>query len=76
MLVAKILNTKIITRSNSAPGGWSKNILKSNIYKFLINLSDDNIVNSLEFKNTLKKVLMLIQHVFIIHLIKILLKTN
>ena len=55
LLVAKILNTKIITRSNSAPGGWSKNILKSNIYKFLINLSDDNIVNSVEFKKYFKK---------------------
>ena len=55
LLVAKILNTKIITRSNSAPAGWSKNFFKNKIYKFLINLSDDNIVNSLEFKKYFKK---------------------
>ena len=54
LVVAKILNTKIITRSNSAPVGWSRNV-KNTMYKFLINLSDDNIVNSLEFKKYFKK---------------------
>ena len=55
LLVAKILNTKIITRSNSAPSGWSKNFLKNFIYKFLINLADDVMVNSLEFKKSFEQ---------------------
>jgi glycosyltransferase involved in cell wall biosynthesis len=50
IIIAKILNTKVITRSNSAPSGWSNNILKKNIYKFFINLADDVVVNSKEFK--------------------------
>jgi len=55
VLVAKILNTKIITRSNSAPSGWNKNIIKNFLYKFLINLADDVMVNSFEFKKTFEK---------------------
>jgi glycosyltransferase involved in cell wall biosynthesis len=55
LIVAKILNTKIITRSNSAPIGWSGNVIKKNIYKFLINLSNQNIVNSLEFRRCFQK---------------------
>ena len=55
LVVAKILNTKIITRSNSAPIGWSGNVLKNTIYKFLINLSNENIVNSLEFRKYFQK---------------------
>ena len=55
ILVAKILNTKIITRSNSAPSGWSQNIIKNFLYKFLINLADDVMVNSLEFKKSFDK---------------------
>jgi len=54
VLVAKILNTKIITRANAAPSGWSKNFLKNTIYKYLINLADDVIVNSFEFKKSFK----------------------
>ena len=55
VVVAKILNTRIITRSNSAPSGWSKNIIKDKIYKFIIKLADDVMVNSLEFKKSFKK---------------------
>ena len=55
IFIAKILNTKIITRSNSAPAGWSKNPVKIIIYKFLINLADGVMVNSLEFKKIFEK---------------------
>ena len=48
--MAKILNTKVITRSNTAPSGWSRNFIKNNIYKLIIKLADDVMVNSLEFK--------------------------
>ena len=50
VIVAKILNNKIITRSNSAPSGWSNNKFKKIIYKFLISLADDVMVNSIEFQ--------------------------
>ena len=55
IFVAKILNTKIITRSNSAPAGWSTNSFKLTVYKFLINLADEVMVNSLEFKRSFEK---------------------
>jgi glycosyltransferase involved in cell wall biosynthesis len=55
VIIAKILNTKIITRSNSAPSGWSQNFIKNLIYKFFINLADDIMVNSIEFKKSFEK---------------------
>ena len=55
ILVAKILNTKIITRSNSAPQGWSYNFIKNKIYRIIIKLADDVMVNSFEFKKSFKK---------------------
>ena len=55
VLVAKMLNVNVITRSNSAPSGWSKNFIKSIIYKFIIKLADDVMVNSLEFKKSFEK---------------------
>ncbi len=55
ILVAKLLNTKIITRSNTAPAGWSKNVLKFFLYKFFLSFADDIMVNSLEFQKSFKK---------------------
>jgi len=50
ILVAKILNVKIITRSNSSPSGWSKNYFKNLLFKFLLKKADKIIVNSFEFQ--------------------------
>jgi glycosyltransferase involved in cell wall biosynthesis len=50
ILIAKILNIRIITRSNSSPSGWSKNYLKNLFFKFLLKKADEIIVNSLEFQ--------------------------
>ena len=55
VIISKLLNTKIITRSNSAPSGWSKNYIKNLIYKFFINLANDVMVNSIEFKKSFEK---------------------
>jgi glycosyltransferase involved in cell wall biosynthesis len=55
IIIAKILNIKVITRSNSAPPGWSQNIIKNFIYKFLIKFSNDVMVNSIEFKKIFEK---------------------
>ena len=55
VIIAKILNVKIITRSNSAPSGWSQNYIKNFIYKFFIKFANDIMVNSIEFKKTFEK---------------------
>lgn len=34
IIISKLLNTKVITRSNTSPSGWSKNFLKIFFYKF------------------------------------------
>tara|TARA_B100000700_G_scaffold330262_1_gene455605 strand:+ start:1797 stop:2933 length:1137 start_codon:yes stop_codon:yes gene_type:complete len=59
VIVCKIFFVKVITRSNTAPIGWSNNILKRFLFKFFLNLSDKIIVNSVEFKKNLKKELSL-----------------
>tara|TARA_B100001057_G_scaffold493050_1_gene586743 strand:+ start:276 stop:1049 length:774 start_codon:yes stop_codon:yes gene_type:complete len=46
---------RVISRSNSAPIGWSKNFVKRFIFKIILNLSDEVLVNSYQFKNDLKK---------------------
>ena len=55
IILAKIFNVKIITRSNSSPSGWSKNFFKKILYKIILRLSNKVIVNSLEFKKEMKK---------------------
>lgn len=45
----------IITRSNTAPHGWSKNFLKQLIFKFFLKKTNQIIVNSFEFKNQMDK---------------------
>ena len=55
IFIAKILNVKIVTRSNSAPDGWSKKFYKTTIYKFLIRWADDVMVNSLAFQKVFEK---------------------
>ena len=55
IIVCKLLSVKVITRSNTAPIGWSNNIIKRYIFKKVLNLSDEVLVNSIEFKKDLKK---------------------
>ena len=55
ILVSKLFGVKIISRSNSSPSGWSKNLIKNYIYKIGLNLADEIIVNSIEFKNEMKQ---------------------
>ena len=54
IIICKLIGLKIISRSNTAPEGWSNNFLKKYLYRKIINLSDEVIVNSLEFKKSLK----------------------
>jgi glycosyltransferase involved in cell wall biosynthesis len=54
ILLSKIFNIKIITRSNSSPSGWSKSLFKNIFYKKILNMADKVIVNSQEFKQEMK----------------------
>tara|TARA_B110001450_G_scaffold257057_1_gene290735 strand:+ start:727 stop:1824 length:1098 start_codon:yes stop_codon:yes gene_type:complete len=55
ILIAKILNKKIIVRANSAPDKWI-NDYKLFIIKYFYKLADKIIVNSFEFQNTVKEI--------------------
>jgi len=55
VIVAKLLNTKIIIRSNTAPSGWQHSSIKNSVYKLFISFADNVIVNSFEFKKVFDK---------------------
>ena len=55
IIFAKILNIKIITRSNSSPSGWSKNPFKKILFKFFLPMANEIIVNSYDFKKQMDK---------------------
>ena len=55
IIICRIFNIKVISRSNTATVGWSKNIFKRLIFSFILKLSNKIIVNSQEFKKDLKK---------------------
>ena len=54
-IISKLFGNKIITRSNSSSEGWSKNSLKRFLYKTLLKLPDQVLVNSYQFKLELDK---------------------
>lgn len=54
IIVCKLLNIKVIVRSNSSPQGWYHNFVKKFIYKKIISLADKVIVNSLDFKKQME----------------------
>ncbi len=56
LIVAIILNKKILIRSNVSPSSWSGNIFKFVIYKYLLSKANQIIVNSSDFKKEFKKV--------------------
>ena len=53
IIITKIFNRKIISRSNSSSAGWSKNFLKNFIFKRMLKIADKVIVNSKDFKREL-----------------------
>ena len=55
ILITKIFRKKIINRANASPVGWSKSFFKRSIYKLFLKLSDQVIVNSVDFKKELDK---------------------
>ena len=55
VILCKLLNVKVIVRSNSSPLGWYHNFLKKIIYKKIISWADKVVVNSIEFKKQMDK---------------------
>ncbi len=55
ILLCKVFNKKIITRSNSFPDYWTKSYLKKIIFKKIYPLAEHNIVNSLQTKKDFLK---------------------
>ena len=55
IFICKLFGIKIISRSNSAPQGWSKNFIKHILFKFFLKLADKVMVNSVEFRKVIKK---------------------
>ena len=56
IIISKILNTKVITRSNTSILGWSKNFIKIFFYKLFLKLANEIMVNSKLFKNEYFKI--------------------
>ena len=57
LIISKLKKWPILIRLNTSPQKYIKNFIKLNAYKFLYKLSDEIIVNSVEFKNNIKKLL-------------------
>jgi len=55
-LISKLTFTRIISRSNSSPSGWTGGFLKRLIYRLSLTLSNNIIVNSKEFKRELTEI--------------------
>ena len=55
ILICKLFNVKVISRSNSSPAGWNHNNIKKFIYKKIISYADNVVVNSLQFKREMEK---------------------
>lgn len=55
IILCKIFNIKVISRSNSSPSGWNKKFLKNILFSFFFKLSNQVIVNSYAFKNQIDK---------------------
>jgi len=54
IIISKIFDVKIITRSNTSPSGWSKNFIKKKIYSYFLNQANKIVVNSKEFEREFK----------------------
>ena len=54
-MISKLLGAKVVARSNASPSGWANNNLKKLIFRFILKLADNLIVNSNEFKKRNEK---------------------
>ena len=51
IILSKIFNIVVLSRSNSSPSGWSKEYLKQKIFSYFFKKADKIIVNSTKFKD-------------------------
>jgi glycosyltransferase involved in cell wall biosynthesis len=56
IIIAKLFNIQVISRSNTAPAGWNKNFVKQKIFNFFFKKTELIIVNSYEFKKQMDKI--------------------
>jgi glycosyltransferase involved in cell wall biosynthesis len=56
IIIAKLFNVQVISRSNTAPAGWNKNFVKQKIFNFFFKRTELIIVNSYEFKKQMDKI--------------------
>jgi len=56
IIIAKLFNIQVISRSNTAPAGWNKNFVKQKMFNFFFKRTDLIIVNSYEFKKQMDKI--------------------
>jgi len=56
IIIAKLFNIQVISRSNTAPAGWNKNFVKQKIFNFFFKRTELIIVNSYEFKKQMDKI--------------------
>lgn len=55
ILLCRLFKIQIIVRANSSPSGWSHNFFKRYIYKKIISMANEVIVNSEDFKKEMEK---------------------
>lgn len=55
LIICKILNIRILVRSNTSPSGWKHNFLKKFIYGKIISFADEIVTNSEDFKSQMNK---------------------
>ena len=55
IILSKIFNIKVLSRSNSSSVGWSKNFFKQLIFSYYFKRADEVIVNSFKFKKEMDK---------------------
>ena len=55
LIISRIFNTKVVSRSNSSSTGWSRNFIKKKIFSYFIKKADNIIVNSSDFKIEMDK---------------------
>jgi glycosyltransferase involved in cell wall biosynthesis len=55
LIISKLFNLKVISRSNSSSAGWSQNPIKHFIFSFFFKKADKIIVNSVDFKKEMDK---------------------
>ena len=55
LIISKIFNLKVISRSNSSSAGWNQNFIKQFIFSYFFKKADKIIVNSVDFKREMDK---------------------